>query len=248
MLREAVVTLHWASTLAQMLVVAHLFKTGIARRVPFFCAAMAFDGISSVPLATLSITSPLYAALWGWKQPFLMIIMVLSAYECCRNLAESYKSFHRIGRGLAVACAFSGVAVGLAGTLPELLHPRFRSIWHFVYVARRGVGLGIVAAMLLATLLFAVIPAPARRNSIIHAQIYAVYEVADAVAFYSPGGILGMWSQLGLLATYLACFVCWIRFLEVKGEYLPEIRYVSRDEADAAKSEVQRAVNELFRR
>ena len=247
MLVQAAVILHWISTGLELCLLGKLIANGIGKRTPFFCALIGFDAIASIPLAFISIKSALYFTAWRWKQPFMMLGLGMAGYETCRALAESYKGFRGTGRILAGICFAAGLLASAAATLPDLLNGRTLAGWQIFSIARRGEGLAIASSMLVAAILFAIVPAPVRANSKTHANVFAAFVSIDVIGYIDFRGAFVAWAQVLVPLAYLGCFIAWGILLTPAGETLVSSRYVSREDGIVAADKAERLLKGVIR-
>lgn len=219
----------YTASVLEIALVVRVLAAGLGKRVPFFLAYLIADLAGAAFAAPFSVSSHAYRIIWITRQPIFVLTSILAAGEAIYRLTEGYPRFSAKRRSLGFVCGSLGLIVGLWITWPH----RLSSALSWAYFGSAFAAVAVFVAMAAANVVFSFAPAPARRNSLVHAQVFALFTVVNVSSLY----LMSRWhmrDQIGFSIAAGCCFVAWMVRLTPAGEkgFVPLPPMTDQEEAD----------------
>ena len=211
------------SLLGSLLMVLHLYRTGLYRRYPIFFAFFIFRIPNSIWPFFLEVTSPLYQQVWILTEPLEFGFYVLMVVELYKLVLEKYKGLYTLGRwALSVSLVIS-IAISALSLLPRInpSMPQRSRIMFYVLATERGIQTGLALFILLILCFLSLFPVKLSRNVRMHALIFSIFFLSNTfvVLMRSLFGHAHGWEvNIILLGINVASVVAWLTLLRVAGE------------------------------
>jgi hypothetical protein len=211
------------SLLGSVLMVLHLYRTGLYSRYPVFFAFFIFRIPNSIWPFLLEVSSPRYQQVWILTELLACGFYVLMVMELYKLVLEKYKGLYSLGRlalsfSLALAVALSAISL-LPKINPSM--PQRSKVMFYVLATERGIHTGLAIFIILILCFLSFFPVKLSRNVRIHALIFSIF-------FLSNTFVLLMRTLFGLrmadevntilLGITATSVVAWLTLLRVAGE------------------------------
>lgn len=244
----AVAAIRYAATLAECGVIVRLLWMGLGARFRWFLAYLAVDLLGSAVMAPFGVASNEYRLIWYIKQPALMMLAMMAAWEMLRLLSEGYPKFDRTRRQLAIGAAVVGAIAAVIVIRSDIRTSNWTMpVLQGFFIARRAEAVMIAAAMAVPNLFFLAAPAPARRNSVLHARVLLAFLVADAIGYFAMLKLDSTMVQIVLGSVGLACFTCWATLLTRAGDVIDPLKPLTPEEIRAMEEQERAGFEKLDR-
>lgn len=242
----------YIATAAELIAVARILWAGGLRRFPFLLMFLLTDLAGAAFAIAYPVRTPMYKTIWIYRQPVAMISIILAAIESVARLAEGYPDFKRRRREIVLIVFSFGTAAALVTIGPDIPVQFRRGIFYALFSLRRLEAVAMATAMTTATLLYALFPAPARRNSIISFRILVAFLISDAVGYFAMTVKPTQLVQLIVTAVTVACYAGWSVFMTRKGDSFRPLQVVSdrrkrvlRERAKLAEAQFEESLGNL---
>ena len=161
------------SLLGSLLMVLHLYRTGLYRRYPIFFAFFIFRIPNSIWPFFLEITSPLYQQVWLLTEPLEFGFYILMVAELYKLVLEKYKGLYTLGRWALSFSLVISIAISALSLLPRInpSMPQRSRIMNYVLATERGIQTGLALFILLILCFLSLFPVKLSRNVRTHALV-----------------------------------------------------------------------------
>jgi hypothetical protein len=207
---------------------AKLFKTGLYRRYPLFFLYFVFRVPNGVWPLFVDLKSDLYAYIWAWTDPIVLIFYILLVAELYRLVLEKYPGLYTVGRWVMYASVCISVTISILSLLPKLtpeMPQRTRKLAYF-FVTERGIDTALAIFIILLLLFMSRYPIKLSRNARVHAMIYCVFFLSSTLGLLMRG-LFGMLLagpvNTALTAISAASVLAWLILLSSEGEEVPKV-------------------------
>jgi hypothetical protein len=211
------------SLLGSVLMVLHLYRTGLYSRYPIFFTFFIFRIPNSIWPFFLEVSSPLYQQVWILTEPVEFGFYVLMVVELYKLVLEKYKGLYTLGRwALSFSLAVS-VAISAISLLPRInpSMPQRSKIMYYVLATERGIQTGLAIFIILILCFLSFFPVKLSRNVRMHALIFSIFFLSNTfvVLMRSLFG-MRMADEVNtiLLGITAVSVVAWLSLLRVAGE------------------------------
>ena len=203
------------------LTVFKLIKIKLARSYRAFFAFCCFQGIQTIVMLVLGVSSHLYFQFWAVTLPLSWLLGILAVRELCGLVLDHYQGLKTAGRwGMYFAVAIAA-GISILTLLPHMRPAQKSNILPYVFPADRGVNFGLAIFLLVMLFLLSRFPVKPNRNVMVHATLYTLFFLSNALnilvhTFWGskvPAGV-----EMGWSAVTAACAWGWFYFLSHDGE------------------------------
>jgi hypothetical protein len=218
-----VLCLKAVSLLGSLLMVLHLYRTGLYRRYPIFFAFFVFRIPNSTWPFFLDVSSPLYQQVWILTEPIEFGFYVVMVVELYKLVLEKYKGLYTAGRwALALSLAIS-VAISAISLIPRISPsmPQRSKIMFYVLATERGIQTGSALFIILILGFLSLFPVKLSRNVRMHALMFSIFFLSNTfvVLMRSLFGLrMADETNTILLGINAVSILTWLTLLRVTGE------------------------------
>jgi hypothetical protein len=227
------ITLWALSVITQAGLVARLWKLNLLRRYPWFSFFLCTALLRSIYLVSINKANGNYLRAYTGTEPILVFALIAFSIEAYWKSMEAYPRLGSFGAWFLLIC------IGLAAALNLRLDSDVTLTawkWHDLYVlniVRRWTLLVVGIAMWVTLIFLHWLPAPARRNVVIHQYAATAYLTIKALGLLMVNFTDWRGTPLNLLELggSSACYVAWTVLLARQGEVQPQIEQLTRPQA-----------------
>jgi len=211
------------NVLGTALVAVKLLHAGLFRRYPYFFAYLLINTPCYAALLFIKVNSDNYFLLWETVTPIAWFLYIAMVFELYRLILERHKGLYSVGQwamyvGIIVSAVISALAL-----VPHITaqSPQESKYLPYFLAGERAVDFSLAIFLLLMMFLLSWYAVPLCRNVVVHAVIYTVYFLSNALGILLRS-LFGMKnSELMAEATAAVSCICvfaWFFLLSRKGE------------------------------
>jgi len=211
------------SLLASGLTALKLFRMGLSRRYQVFFWYLIFRVLNMAWSLFLPLNSNIYFYSWVFSEPVVLMFYIWVVWELCGLVLERHRGLSSLGRWAMYFGTCISVILSILSLIPKIRNapPQVSRIIGYYYAMDRGVTFCLALFLLLMMFLLSRYPVRLSRNVILHVSLYTVFFLSNTLSVIL-GGVFGLhlYTQIdtGLLVVSAACSLCWLFFLNRKGE------------------------------
>lgn len=206
---------------------ARLLQQRLFLKLPFLAlgSMLLLSAVRDLVLLAVPYESHLYAVLWEWTLPPLLLAHSWAAFSAYQRLTGLYPKLGDFVSGLLATCL--AAAVIICCVLTPFETPRIGGnelILRTMFLLYRWVDTICAGALLLAVVFFSRLPSPLKRpprNVLLHAVLLALYLSAHAITCFAenlaPLGASELIENLYFVSASALCAV-WICAMRAEGE------------------------------
>jgi hypothetical protein len=227
---ELVKFLDIVSVVGSAAMAVRLFQTGLYRRYPIFFSYFVFRVPQGIWPLVVNIRSVSYLKLWVLTEPVSWAFYILMVFELSRLVLREYKGLYTVFRAAMIGSVLLSVTLAGLSLVPRI-NPRvaqtmtgksiFVRCFQPFLTTERWLDLSLGVFILLILFVLSRYPIVLSRNVRIHSVVYAIYFLANTLAFLLKR-FLGVQLQtevnILLMLVSTGAMAAWLLLLSPAGE------------------------------
>jgi hypothetical protein len=211
------------SLLGSVLMVVHLYRTGLYRHYPIFFVFFIFRIPNGIWPLFLAVSSGLYQQIWVLTESIVAAFYVLMVGELYKLVLEKYKGLYSLGRWALYTSLAVSVSISAITLLPRIKPSMAQrsKIMFYVLATERGIHTGLAIFIILILGFLSFFPVKLSRNVRVHALVFSIFFLSTTFTLLMRS-LFGMRlaDEMNALFTMitLGSLAAWLTLLRPAGE------------------------------